>query len=581
MGFINCDYLLARSRDEERQLQFKNKATRENSTLGKIFAPKVFENPQTGSSIVPFDLTEIRNNIAQKTQQAVKKVLSFKAYDSPTKQASMTLTKKLKEDKIGFIKDINSLRDADPAMFAVGYQFMEFIGNIKKILEKDRFNFDDVQGLRNHIGSALTLMENNKALFEKYPSFSQLLQALSYQIKTQVEGMSILENMGDRALSWCKNPTTEIVSATTLADHADEIFHLMPAHDWDSSWHWIKWAICNLYEAFTALIDNLISGGNVYNSYATGNVDITYGHFLVGDKKIRMHIGAGLMNDPALSEAALQWGDLKGEVQIAHSLEFNEKEGEKSRLLKLNGVIDKINEDSTTPNAFFVGTTHDGKIAKGKGEFSNIVSVSDFHDKLKKEGLALQRKIKNIQSYKGFALPEQLLSPDEINDALEFSKKAMKAALFETNLNQHSTKKYNERLCSALLANFNTFLEIKILIKLGGMKKEGKISDATYSLVCKQCFDRGPLANATLLAFVKLIEKDELNAEDEKQILGLLAGRTIMGGGDRKMVKSRRQAFIDLFRIIGRNQSGFVQQLREFAGGKDAIQFVPSNGQAP
>jgi len=124
---------------------------------------------------------------------------------------------------------------------------------------------------------------------------------------------------------------------------------------------------------------------------------------------------------------------------------------------------------------------------------------------------------------------------------------------------------------------------MKLGITLEGLPQERKelLISATLERACKQCADRGPLANGVLIAFTKMIEKGTLDKQDVEQIIGLLVGRAMLAGPDRKMVKGRRQPFIDLFRIIGRNQTGFVRALKKFVGpgeGRESpIKFVPSH----
>lgn len=596
MGYVT-DYYVGigvEERHRKTKLEAERKAACENSTLGKIFKATVFEKPPAGKEIKPFDLTKVDAQIAEKTHDAVSGVLNY-AYGPKDTPSGETLGEKLKADIDALDKHEKTIEnDVDSATFVL---LRGFITSIKKAVEKpvSEFSLDDVHSLRTNISSALNLINNNEALFGKYEGFVQFLEALSYQITTQVEGMSILESMGEQALAWCNDPSIGdgAVSIAKIASHVEEAFHHFPAKDWDTTSRWLKWVKSNPQEAFFAQLDNHIPGCHVlYNSHNQGNVNVFYGQCKVGKlgddgyKIIRMYIGAGAMNDPAISEAAMKWGTRKGEIHVAHTLEFKEKKGEASRWLGLKALIEKINDIVKRVAVFFVSTTQDGTIEKGKGKFSKIASVEDFHENLKATGWAKQREIKDIKDYEGFDLPRKLLSDDDIDEAFEFSEKALKAALSETGLNKNSTAKYNQRLCSALLANFNAFLEVKMLINLGNMRAENEISEATYSMVCKQCFDRGPLANAILMAYVKLLDDDnngKLYARDEKQILGLLAGRTMMGGGDRKMVKNRRQTFIDLFNIIGKNQSGFVKNLQEFAkgGGNDWIKFVPSNHTDP
>jgi hypothetical protein len=560
-----------------------------DTPLGTLFKDTVFT--PTDKKIKPFDLTQVNEQIAEKTRDAVSGVLGFNGYGlkNPTLGNQLDADIKALDSEKKTIKD-----DADKSMFVL---LRGFITSIKKAIEKPvkQFSIDDVHSLRTNVRSALNLMKNNEALFKKYEGFAQFLEALSYQITTQVEGMSILESMGEQALAWCiDNPSTGDgdVSIATIANHVEEAFYRMPADDWDTIPRWFKWVKSNPQETLFAQLDNHIPGCDVlYNSHNQGNVNVFYGQCIVGKlgdegyKKIRMYIGAGAMNDPVISEASMRWGTRKGEIHVAHTLEYPDKKGEKARLEKLRDLINRINDsfknlhkDLKRLAVYLVGTTHDGKIENGKGEFSKIKNVDDFHTKLYEIGLKRQRKIGNIKTYEGFALPRPLLSNKDIEDALKHSQEALEAALGTDELNPYSKAEYNQRLCSAMLANFNAFLDVKILINLGNMRANGEISEATYNMVCKQCFDRGPLANAILLTYVKLIEKDDLDANDEKQILGILM-RTMMGGGDRKMVKNRRQTFIDLFKIVGKKQLGLVKQLRTFAKGNDGawIKFVPSN----
>ncbi len=567
-----------------------------DTPLGQLFKASVFTEPPKGTEIKPFDLTEVNAQIAEKTHEAVSGVLGFKAYGPDNKESKNTLRERYEADLKKFEAHRKTVSDdIDSAMFDLfeGY-LSSIIESVKKPVSK--FSIDDAHSLRTDIRSALNLMKNNEALFKEYEGFTQFLEAISYQITTQVEGMSILESMGEQALKWCiDNPSTgvDVVSIKDIAKHVEEAFYRNPAKDWDTTPRWLKWVGKNPKEALFAQLDNYIPGCHVfYNSHDQGNVNITFGQFIVGKlgddgyKKIRMYIGAGAMNDPVISEAAMKWGTRKGEIHVAHTLEYPDKKGETARLEKLRDLIKRINhsfkklhKDIKRLAVYLVGTTHDGKIEKGKGKFRKIKTVEDFHTKLSEVGLKRQRKIKDIKNYEGFALPRPLLSDQDIDAAIKGSQLALEAALGTDELNTNSKAEYNQRLCSAMLANFNAFLDVKILINLGNMRANGEISEATYSMVCKQCFDRGPLANAILLTYVKLIENGKVNATDEKQILGILM-RTMMGGGDRKMVKNRRQTFIDLCEIVGENQLGFISELQTFArgnDGKDWIRFVPSN----
>lgn len=595
MGHVTLDYCELSS---AKKAYAEAHAKAEETTLGKIFKAKFYKSPPAGKKIEPFNVTEIRANLAVKTQAVVNEAFKFKTYSSDNKKTTQTFLNILSIEINDFDKKLKLLKETNHQAYSVGEEFLSLILKIQSSLKKEDFHFDDVQALRSNIRSALSLMKANEKLFEDEEVdlkahesvFAQFLEALSYQMMTQVEGMSILQGIGRQVLSGCETPIPDDgkISETQLADYVEEAFHRMPAHDWNTPWHCFKWAISNLKEAFLAYVDNSVPGGHaLYNSHDRGNVNITYGHFEVDGKKIQTHIGPGLMNDPLISEAAMAWGARKGEIQVAHTLETNEKKGEWRRVKGLKALIEKIAVVFKEAKVYFMATSHDGEIEKGKGKFSDIQTSKQFHDQLAKAGWAKQRKIEN---YKGFNLPEPLLSDKDIDTAITFSKECFAAALspfdtacqdldseefklryIEEDLNPHHIEEYNQRLCSAMLTCLNTFLEMTMLINLGKMLKENNITGATYSLVCKQCFDRGPLANATLIAFVKFFEKGTLTKKDVEQIIGLLTGRSIMGGGDRKMVTNRRQTFIDLFRIIGNKR-----RISQGRGDKAPIKFIPS-----
>ncbi len=551
---------------------------RPETTLAEILAPKIFKKNPADTPIKSFDVTQVRKEIAEKTHQAVSCVLGFGAYEFTTVQSHYTIGERLKMDKDKFIQKMNGLRDTDSNAFRVGLRFIQLIGKIHQSLKKksSEFNFQDVKALRKNVSSALELMKENEGLFKEYPGFAQLLQALSYQIKTQVKGMSILQMVGSEALSWCKD-SDHPVTAKSLSNRVEEVFYRMPVHDWDSFFHMIKWIVSHPKQAFFGFIDQNIPGAHVhYNSYDQGNIDIAYGYIQVDDKKIQMQMGAGLMNDRPLSAAAMDWGILKGDVQVAGTLEHH-GEGEHARLSGLQELVDEKNKRRNSPAVILKGATHDKKF----NNFQDIKTIKGFHEELMKEGLDRQNRIpKLIKDYMGYVIPKGLLSKEDISNAIAFSVQALTAALGNGELKSDFVgKHHHQRLCSAMMTCFNAFLDIQMLINLGKMLKDDEISGATYSTVCKQCFDRGPLANATLIAFVKLIENGELEVEDENQVVSILTGRTIMGGADRKMIKDRRQAFIDLFKIIGHTgegEKGFIQALKEFVG-ETTIKFVPSS----
>ena len=465
--------------------------------LGQILSPQTSEPSQTNKTIAPFNLTEVRSSLAKKTHEAVSKVLGFKKIARAADEPEKTLEQSIEEEREILLQA--ATRSSNPEQRSFARKFLPLMGKIYYLLKKSEFTIDDAQTLRKHVNNALNLIEANEKQFNGYDGFTEFLQALSYQIRTQVEGMSTLQEMGKHALgNWCgeeQDPTTH-VPATKLANDLEKAFKRMPAKHWEGGfWNWLWWAMTNPVEAFTALIDNRIPGCHThYNSYDQGNIDITYGHYEVGGKQIQAHIGAGPMNEPAIAKAQMEYGGLRGQLQVNQTLESNkDKRGEVQRSRGLEQLIVNLKQflqdvsaklfgnehpNSINDSIFFMATPHDGKIEKGKEEFSNIQTVEEFHNKLTQLGLEKQREIpKNIKSYTGYALPEQLLSKEDIKKAIEFSQKALTAVLGEDNLNPESIEKYNQRLCSAMLTCFNAFLEIKMLINLGNMLNERQIDN--------------------------------------------------------------------------------------------------------
>src|ERR1043165_9700826 len=150
---------------------------------------------------------------------------------------------------------------------------------------ESEFTLVDAQNLRKHVRDALNLIEKNEDQFKAYAGFAEFLQALSFQIRTQVEGMSILQEMGKHALeNWCgetsQGPTTR-VTAGNLANDIEKAFKNMPPTHWEGVfWNWLWWAITNPTEAFTAFCDNNIRGCyKNYNPYEQDNVDVSLGNY--------------------------------------------------------------------------------------------------------------------------------------------------------------------------------------------------------------------------------------------------------------------------------------------------------------
>jgi hypothetical protein len=434
----------------------------------------------------------------------------------------------------------------------------------------------------------------------------KFLHCLSYQIKTQTEGMGVLEEIGNYALREYRTTgdaieDTQPVTAKQLADDVEEVFHNMPADSWDRVKNWLIWALKNLAEALSAFLDGHTSKGHhSYNSYKQGNVDMWIGDFEVKGQKIHTHIGGSptMHRNTQLTKAQIAWENAQGNlVHVIHPLESNRTPGESARMEEI-GNLDRGHQKDKIQNLpllTVMATPVDGKFAHGKENFAHIQSVDQYYEELEKEftgeKLTSKRAIpENMRDYDGFAIPENLLNAEEIKEVIVASKEAFKAVMPEETLNSYHDKKQHERLCTAMLVGFTGFLSIKMMMKLGDQLKgmndvdTAKTISATLERECKQCADRGPLINATIIAFTKMIENGKLDGRDQKQITGLLVGRAMIAAGERKMVKNRREAFIDLFKIIGRDSEKekiFVAKLQQFVGKKEGeespIQFTPSH----
>jgi hypothetical protein len=600
------------------------------STLDKIFQEEVVQkvdNPPT------LDMREIRNQIAKNMLEAAQIALHTKFTGSSnsimTIQEALTTLKDLKAT-------IDSSEDPVPLLYWTS-QLVEIVGICSEIVDlllqkPEEITHEKIQSIREKLSLALTFFKENETailtpscpsshdsldsslvpFLKKTPIIIDFLQCLAYQIKTQSKGMQVFEDIGTHATSYwlhknneplIDNKKSSSVSAKTFADHVEEAFKNMPADHWDSPLNWLVWAFKNIAEAFYALIDNLIPGCHVfYNSYDRGNADMCLGDFVVAEQNIRTNVGPGPMNDPSLTDAAISQASKSNVLYGIHFLENHHKRGEATRLCRMRDLDKKHTSDldkNRLPNVLVMGTPLDGKIAKGRKNFANIQSVKKFHEELSKEltgnQLIGKRKIPpNVKHYEGFAIDENLLSEQDFKDVIDASEAAFTAAftaaLPQENLNPYKDKTQNKRLCSALLAGFTGFLTLKILMKLGNKLKDFKdlnqnelVKDVSAVLEreCKQCADRGPVINAIIIAFTKMIENGKLQVTDEKQLMGLLIGRSMIAGPERKMVKGRRETFIDLFKIIGNNEQAFIQKLQEFVGKRQGqpspIQFIASN----
>lgn len=565
------------------------------------------------------DLDAKRDGFAKKTFTTLKASLNtqlIKTDDNPLLPTKLptTITEVLSQfegwkkiiDDPGFHKNIDmnyrhSLK-----------KLVEACQEIKDLLERESGDFEKMQLLREKLRSALAYFEKHQKSIEKNKEAfdgtgmvcSRFLQYLVYQMRTQVDGMTISKEIGKFALEeWVpKNennvpPTNSDGSPKNsyqqLADEVEAVFQNNPADHWDDNFHYLGWVLKHIGEFFFALIDNKIRGCHkFYNSNVRGNIDMWFGNLVFNGKEgkkpvhLHTHLGAGPMNDPVFVRAQIAWQKYIGMPHIIHTLEFNQKKGERARLKEMRDFA------AEHPLVTMMGTTHDGSIAKGKKNFKQIQSVAEFHQKLAKE-LNNVKSLRNIpdhiKDYIGFAFPN-CFTDDEVrevlSETLQTSKKAFEAALGTREFNPD--KKQNTRLCAAMTTGFNTLLTLKIQMKLAEHLQEPKfeyqdpaareIITATVERACKQCADRGPLANATLLAFTKMIanKTGELELSDKQEIIGLLIGRAMFAGPDRKMVKGRREAFIDLFRIIGNNPKEFVKELEVFVGkegNESPIQF--------
>jgi hypothetical protein len=606
--FTNNSY--AQSRMEYRTEKARQKKHREKnpSVLDGVIIQKKAWKRVNDAPNRPLPMREIRDTLAQKRHEAAKVAL--------TTQMPAANNETIGQILHGFDTYKNNLKAGtypkaketlQSEKFYYTNELAKACREIKEILENPNESIDHkkMQLLREKLSSALTF-SNIHCKDIQYPGLVEFLQCLTYQIKTQAEGMEVLETIGGHALKhWRQGDGNDerLNFAQQLADDVEEVFHHMPADHWDGPLNWFIWAIKNIAEAFLAFIDNRISGCHpFYNSYERGNVDMWMGDFIVNGKKIRTHIGGGPMNDPTLIKAQVAWERKMGIPHVIHTLEYNAKKGEIARLKEMRDLTANCpnNAVGNGPLLSLMATPYDGKIAKGQKNFANIQKVKDFHEKLQQELIdelghkkAISTIPEDIKKYNGFALPDHLLDEQDIKDTIKASQAAFLKTLEDKDLNSYRDEKQNARLCAAMLAGFNAFLAIKVMMKLGD-KLNGLPADRKEQFIhailereCKQCADRGPLANAVIIAFTKMIESEDgkLEEQDKKQIIGLLVGRAMIAGPDRKMVKNRRGAFIDLFRIIGKNPDGFAQELKKLVnkenGEESPIKFVPSHHENP
>ncbi|MBS0649980.1 MAG: hypothetical protein JSR93_02350 [Verrucomicrobia bacterium] len=446
---------------------------------------------------------------------------------------------------------------------------------IKEELETTLPTPEQQQSLRERLNTILNsgIVQNAPSNKPGVPQLQRFLQALSYQINTQSEGMEEIEEIGSKALAeFCQvNDLMDDakITAKNISDWTATIFLNLKADKWDTPIDYFCWALKNFLRFILAFIDNWITGAHsLYNSYALGNANMWIGDIQIKESAaVHFNLGPSPTTD-ALFEAQLEWEESQGIKHIQHTLEYNHRRGESARLCKMRDLQKEKKID-------LIGTPLDGPIAKGKDTFQNITSVDDFHDKLK-DAVKTGSIPDSISEYNGFA--NSILNDTDINEVIDASKAAFNE-LIKKDGGHFQSKHQADRLRNAMLLGFTGFLALKTLIKFGeNLSREE--STATMGQACKQDVDRGPIVNAITIAYMQLIKNDSLNIKDAKQLIGLVVMRALMVDG-RQMVKSRLNVFLDFFDLISQNEVAFVNELKKFADkqndGSSPLVFIPSN----
>lgn len=437
---------------------------------------------------------------------------------------------------------------------------------------------EKIQTIRDRINRALSLAgdkSNYDCVTNTRIPLTRFLAALSYQINTQAEGMSVFQGIATDAMAACKltfNNDNDIGTAE-ISTQIETITSQLQADNWNTTLGWVLWALHNIEKAFLSFLDNHIPGAyKSYNSYRLNNSRAYIGDISVNDQKIRFNLGPSLGTHPdSLAQGQLLWEEINGQKQLYHTLESPEAKGEAARL----AVMRDLAEDS---NLTLIGTPLDGDIAKGKGKFKKITSVEDFHVKLAGEildGENPRSKIpSSVKDYNGFATGS--LTAEEVKQTIAASQEAFASLLPSETFDSLSSKE-NERLSRAMTLGFTGFLVLKTLMKFDADRDPEQVAGqviATMGQACKQDVDRGPVVNAITIAFIQMAKNGKLTGLDAKQIMGIVLGRSLLVD-KRLMVKSRLEGLLDLLELIGRNQTHFADKLAEFTQGK--LGFTPSN----
>jgi hypothetical protein len=562
-----------------------------------IFKKKFFEKTDETPQALPMD--EFRQELAEEERKGLRSVFDTD-YDKMQRQFKIGI-KHLKNDPWGskLYKSIKKLWDTYEEIYDLVNAEKSDHKTMRLIHKKLTFALDEFKKLKE---SNPLLPGTNLPIEMLHQSF----QDLAYQVTKQAKGMQVHQKIGKHAVThWIKNEKNKPTllendptrySASYLANHVEEAFFHMPAHHWDTPLDYLAWVVKHFKEFLFALLDKKVPGcDRFYNSSHYNNVTTCAGFFGINGKDeniIQQNMGPGSMNNPVLAEASLASAKRKRVPVVSVNLQFRGHKGEEARLGKDRDLAEKSLASQKTGDEMLaytvVGMTLDG-LAKGKDGFGEITTVKDFHDKLRdklidKNGQNNCLKIpEDIRKYIGFALPATLYtdSGEAIERAITTSQHIFEEALGTGPLNPYKDKKQNARLCGTMAACFSALLSIQMLVKLGITlddlpKKEEQPIHAIIERNCKQCADRGPVANAALIAFVQMIanenEAGAFTAEDIVLFDGILLGRAEIAS-DRKMVENRRETFIDLLKIIGEknkvtgeeNDKAVAMLLKQFA----------------
>lgn len=407
----------------------------------------------------------------------------------------------------------------------------------KESMTMDKLSDKIIKAWNKH-QEKVAMATNPTARYVTYSKlFLQFLEALSYQIYAQTEGMSVLETIGKTALeksgATINGDPKEKVSTSVVSESLRTVFKNVKG-DTKKGIKALLWGLKNLLKAILSFIDNTRFGDRFYRSTTCGNPNMWIGDFSVNEKTAHFTLGASPMSNPFFKPMLnhLQRHDMK---MVHHTLENSNEKGENRRLKQMREVQENNNN--------FQVIETPGKLKEIKEiKVKKLTDFSDFHSKLKE-----------IEKYTGFT--KGIISENEKNVFNDLLNAFLSNKGIEWK-NLSTTEKH--RYFDAMLLGFNGLIAVKKLLELD--------KNTVLGQACKQDVDRGPVVNAVTIAFTQLRSQGHLTKNDAEQLVGLLLTRSHLVD-NRIMNQDRHEAFELLFDIIGSNEGAFVEMLKAIKPG--------------